>query len=169
MVVMLVSTASAVQVDFKAMVLKPAEIGPQWEGGTGVVIEDLNNPPAFFLQSMAETITQFKAVGVESMANLAYRKKTNGMHQVELKHFVFESEAAAKAWQRKKYGYENWQAHYELKVADGITVIDSTQINKRIVFYQNHWLTVASPSDATDHQLFVDKVIANIKEKISSK
>ncbi|MCX7554361.1 hypothetical protein OS175_10755 [Marinicella sp. S1101] len=169
MVLLLVSMASAVQADFKSMVLKPAQIGPQWEGGTGVVIEDMNNPPAFFAQSMATTINQFKSIGVTSMANLAYRKKTNVMHQVELKFFVFESSAAATAWKKEKYGYEDWQQHYEFSEHDDLAIFDSTQINKRIVFYRNYWLTVASPSDVTDHQLFVEKVIAIIKEKTSSK
>ncbi len=142
---------------------KPADIGPEWQGGTGVVIDDLNNPPAFFAQSMADVIEQFKSIGVKSMANLAYRKKANVMHQVELKYFEFSSIVEAVAWKKKKYGYDNWQQHYTKTQQDGLSIFDSLEMKKRIVFYQNYWITASTISDTDDHLVFLAAVIERIK------
>jgi len=142
---------------------RAAEIGPGWQGGTGVVIEDLHNPPAFFAQSMADTIEQFRSIGVKSMANLAYRKTNDLTHQVELKYFAFESEAAALAWQQQKYGYGGWQQHYEKQENNGVVIFDSTEINKRIVFFGSHWVTASLTTEGKDHMMFLNHVLRQIK------
>lgn len=144
---------------------KPADIGPEWQGGTGVVIEDLNNPPAFFAQSMGKVIEQYQSIGVNSMANLAYRKRANLMHQVELKIFEFDSVKNAVLWKRKKYGYDNWQAHYASSKEGAMTIFDSLEITKRIVFYQNYWVTASVLNGEDDHLLFLDHVIELIRTR----
>ncbi len=142
---------------------KPVDIGPEWQGGTGVVIDDMNNPPAFFAQSMGEVIEQYQSIGVISMANLAYRKKANLMHQVELKVFEFDSFKNAMLWKKKKYGYDNWQQHYTKTQQDGLSIFDSLEMKKRIVFYQNYWITASTISDTDDHLVFLAAVIERIK------
>ncbi|WP_223788332.1 hypothetical protein [Marinicella meishanensis] len=142
---------------------KPAEIGPGWQGGTGVVIEDLHNPPAFFAQSMGQTIEQYRTIGVTSMANLAYRQASNLTVQVELKYFEFESAAAALAWQQKKYMYTGWKQHYTRLENDGVVIYDSTEINKRIVFLEQHWVTASVNADSKDHMMFMNHIIRQIK------
>lgn len=142
---------------------KPAEIGPGWQGGTGVVIEDLHNPPAFFAQSMGQTIEQYRAIGVNSMANLVYRQTANLTMQVELKYFAFESAAAAQAWQQKKYAYAGWEQHYRRQENDGVVIYDSTEISKRIVFLGRHWVTASVNTESKEHMVFVHEVVRRIK------
>ena len=143
---------------------KPNDVSKEWQGGTGVVIADLHNPPAFFAQSMAEVIAEYRSIGVKSMANLAYRKITNLTHQVELKWFEFESIEAATRWRQKKYGHENWQQFYTRTYRDGLVIYDSLEINKRIVFYQRYWITASAPGDSNDHLLFLDQAIKRVKK-----
>ncbi len=144
---------------------KPADFGPEWQGGTGVVIEDMSNPPAFFVQSMGQVIEQYQSMGVISMANLAYRKQANVMHQVELKIFEFDSVKNAVLWKKKKYGHDNWQQHYTSTKKDAITIFDSLEANKRIVFYQNYWVTASVLNGEDDHLLFLDHVIKLIRTR----
>jgi hypothetical protein len=91
----------------------PAEqIGADWIGPTGLVIDYIDAPPAA-AKDVADVIAglqkQMKPLGVKGTAEFTYCKKTNPMQRVTLKVFLFKTEDQCKQWMKTKYEFPGWE------------------------------------------------------------
>jgi hypothetical protein len=138
-------------------------MGGGWKEPTGVAIDDLSKMKAPNVLPKA-TADQYIKLGVTSLANLAYRQEKNLLEQVEIKIFIFKSEEKRAEWTNKKYGYSGWEKHYKKSEADGATIWDSTQINKRIIAFKNLWITSSALSDKGNHIKLLNEYVTRLNK-----
>lgn len=143
------------------------ELGPGWTGPTGLVLDDLEAPPAAGGPEAA-TLTalreQMKPLGVRSLADFTYRRKDRPEEQVTVRVFVFASEAQCRDWIRKRYQCEGWEKHYRKVDGAWDTGLDSLEMRKRIVATGPVWITSGTVSGHADHRKALDLVLARLNK-----
>ena len=151
----------------------PAErIGSQWEGPTGLVIDDfkdLSGQPEEVKEVAEELKKQVSTIGVVQTADFTYQKKFNALHQVTLRIFVFDSEASCRDWWKKKYQYDGWEKENMAVPGLPYQAADSKQMKKRAVALGNVWMTCGTITMTDDHLKVLDLYLDKLKAAKSSR
>ena len=150
-----------------ALSIPATEIGGEWTGPTGLVVDDLNDfssHPAE-VQAVAKSLKEQAPPGVNAFADFTYRKQGFPLQQVTLRMFVFDSAEKCSHWWQTKYQYEGWQKHYN-PVAGDERALDSKETPKRAVAFANVWLTCGSLNDPSAHMEILNQYIKRIKSQI---
>ena len=169
LLLLIASIASASDGGLKASHLRPApgDLGPDWTGPSGLILDDLDHPPpadgvdASTLNMLRE---QMKPLGVCSLADFTFRRKDRPQEQVTVRVFVFASEEQCRDWIRKRYQNTGWEKHYRRVDGAWDTGLDSLEMRKRIVASGRVWITSGTVSGQVDHLKALDLVLGRLRE-----
>ncbi len=133
-----------------------------------IVIEDVNDLSALPRQVrwLASMLRDTKPVGVVSLALLSYDNEANRVPDVTLRVFIFRDRSSCEAWRRKKYEPEGWEQYYD-KVHDPNYIgYHSKQMNKRIAFVNNVWMTCGTTFDCNEPVTIVEHYAGRLRRKM---
>ena len=148
-----------------ALAVKAEEIGPDWTGPTGIVIDDIDVPPTIDKETteiIAGLTKQMKPLGAKACADFTYRKKSNPMQQVTVRVFLFNTEEQCKEWMKTKYEFSGWEKKYRRVQEMDYSGFDSLEMKKRILSAGKLWITSGTIGADDDHLtilgLFLDRI-----------
>lgn len=148
-----------------ALAVMAEEIGADWTGPTGLVIDDIDVPPTMDKETteiIAGLTKQMKPLGAKGCADFTYRKKSNPMQQVTVRVFLFNTEEQCKEWMKTKYEFSGWEKKYNRVQEGDYSGFDSLEMKKRILSAGRLWITCGTIGEDDDHLtimgLFLDRI-----------
>lgn len=152
--------------------LDPKAVGEDYEPDGVLVIDDFARieelPQA--KRAVAEKLKQeFDPIGVVGTAEYSLvRTKKFPLNTVVVRVYVFETPEKRQAWCEKKYAYEGWEKHYRKVDSDqpGRSILDSTELNKRIVHFDRLWITTHQLHKGDDHIKAAEGVIKQLMPEV---
>lgn len=161
--------ASARADDLKVSKLRvaPEKIGADWAAAPGIVVDDLEAPPAE--KATAEIVTglkkQVRPLGVRGLADFTYRHKTDRNRQVTARVFVFDTPEKCQEWIKTKYQFAGWEEKYKRVEDKDRMTFDSLEIPKRIVATDKILITCGTIGEKDDHLPVLKLILANLQEQ----
>ncbi len=156
-----------------ALKLPATALGQDWTGPTGLVVDDfqqaLSKQPVEVKSEIEKLRKLFQPIGIVSVADFTYRKKSKPLSQITLRVFLFKNDAVCKSWWEKKYRYEGWEKHYTVVKGVPYDAVASTQITKRAVAFGNVWMTCGALDKTEDHIKLLELYINKIKNVVNQK
>jgi hypothetical protein len=128
-----------------------SDLDKKWNGPKGLVIDNLKDSQIKSVQSLKK---HFTSINVVAMAVYTYRDPANFFNGINIRYFVFKDAKSCTKFTNSKYFSDKTKALYKKLENKQAVIIDSLEVNKRIIIYDKYWITVS--------QLFKDE-----KEHIS--
>lgn len=147
-------------------------LGNDWTGPTGLVVDDFQDVAAIppeDRQIVEELKKQVSPLGVVAVADYTYRKRSDPLHQITLRIFVFDSEKSCRDWWQKKHRFDGWEKLYSVVGGVPYDGLDSKEMTKRIVSMGNVWMTCGSLKKSDDHLKVLDLYVEKVKAATESK
>lgn len=147
----------------------PAEtLGVGWVGPTGLVIDDIDDPPTTTdeLKNVIEGLRkQMRPLGVKGTADFTYRNTADPLGQVTLRVFRFETEEQCRKWMTTKYQFPGWETKYKKLEVDGDLAFDSLEVKKRIICVGRLWITAGSMGNDDTHLKALEVLLKKAKKQ----
>lgn len=146
--------------------IEAAKLGPDWSGPTGLVVDDVRNPPELpaELRPVYEALKkQLGSQGVAATADYTYRRKSDPLAQATLRIFIFDDEAKCRAWWAAKYCGPGAEAEYRAVPGVGDEAFDAKSASKRAVRVGNVVLTGGSLKSTDDALMVVGLYLEKLK------
>lgn len=144
-----------------------ASIGTDWSGPTGLIVDDIDQPPATGDGSasvIAELRERMAPLGVKRAAEFTYHRKSDPSQQVSLRVFAFKTEAQCKQWMKTKYQFAGWEQKYRMLDEKDLVGFDSLEMRKRIVEMGSLWITAGTISDSDDYLKVLGLLLERIRQ-----
>jgi hypothetical protein len=161
------ASAGADEIKVSKLRVAPEKIGADWTPAPGIVVDDLEAPPADKQTAaiVAELKKQVRPLGVRGLADYTYRNKTDRTRQVTVRVFAFDTKDQLEQWIKTKYQFAGWEEKYKQVEDKDRIVFDSLEVRKRIVVTDKLLITVGTIADQDDHMPVLELILANLKEQ----
>lgn len=166
-VVLLSTGSSAEEIKLSRVGIPARQIGKDWTGPTGLVIDDIDFPPKVpdeAKEVVAWLWEQLKPIGVTACADFTYAKKADVGHQVTVRVYLFRTPGQCQEWIKKKYQFDGWEKHYKRVEGNGSVVYDSLEMRKRCIAFDRVWITAGTIAKADDHIKFFELYLARLRK-----
>jgi hypothetical protein len=166
-VIMVSAPAGADELKVSKLRVAPEKIGADWTTAPGLVVDDLEAPPAD--KATAEIVAglkkQVRPLGVRGLADFTYRKKDDRNRQVTARIFTFDTEDQLQQWIKTKYQFAGWEEKYKQVKDKDRTVFDSLETRKRILATGKVLITCGTIADQDDHLPVLELILAHLNEQ----
>jgi hypothetical protein len=137
-----------------------------------IIIDDVNDLSGIpeelrWLGSMLQDM--YKPMGIVSVGLLSYDNEANRVPDVTLRIFVFKDRPSCEAWRKQKYESEGWEEYYDKVQDPNYAGYHSKQMNKRIAFVNNVWMTCGTISDCNEPVTIVEHYVGLLRRKMKKK
>ncbi len=132
-------------------------------------VNDLSGIPRELRQLVSVALDIYKPVGVVSLASVSYDNEAKRVFDVTLRIFVFRDRPSCEAWRKQKYEHEGWEKYYSKVDDPNYAGYHSKEMNKRIAFVNNVWMTCGTISDCNEPAGIVEHYAALLHRKMNKK
>ena len=129
-------------------------------------VNDLSTIPREVRWLASVLLEMYKPVGVVSLGSLSYDHEAKRGPDVTLRVFVFRDGLSCETWRKKKYEPEGWQEYYDKIIERDYIGYHSKQMNKRIAFVNNVWMTCGTIFDCNEPVTIVEHYAGLLRRKL---
>jgi hypothetical protein len=119
-------------------------------------VNDLGKIPSDQRRLVSALVDIWKPLGLVSFGSASYDSELKHVPNVTLRIFIFRDRASCEAWRKQKYEPDGWEQYYS-KIADPNYIgYQSREMNKRIAFVNNVWMTCGTIFDCNEPAAIIE-------------
>jgi len=141
-------------------------LGKSWEKSYGIKVDKLTDSTPLTEQEKKQIKpikNQFQRLGITAFADYTCMYKGTPLNTVTVKVFVFKNTRRALNWWERKYQYNAWEKHYTKTTNTPYLAVDSKQLTKRAMLFNNLWITTHHLKTGKEHIILLGNILNKLR------